>query len=550
MATNATKIYGFVSDTAYYNRDFSTPGTTATVDQGACCATDKIASMFGTVGIIKDVRDNRTPLIQISDASYWTDAPIELKEDGHYLDGNMALLFDASKIPAEVTSAFDRAENKTIVQNLFHLVELIGYYQKFINEEERTVISIAELVTKPAFQEIAALAGGATVDTLQNEIDVFTPIAKVYSDGAAPLKRVVRKRITVTFYLYDQNNNKIYIEFHLWWDRDYFLGLADSADAQLGYPLSVITDVILPCPADKLYKLLDIYGSVSAFAESASEGKNSVFHITRHTYENGVLVAVEGDHDHDGTWHGVVKSDDHTGVYTFTTNYYGYPDEQPNNTFNMSFKVVYKGARPSMDDIKCALRIAVLSIMPAHSEEEWRKKLPGIISERWFFMIPLFDNVWRDSVDPNIMHRYGIVDVTQTRIIDLLGRCLGQEYVETAKYAQLVIPKYSKFPVVIVPKLDNPSNSKLFTNIYRDYIGLNASSEDAPEDVSGDHLTDESTITQDFTAQFNAALARAYDNDETHGTLTGFTGTFETFTPSDGISYYILSRSSYEQLVG
>ena len=546
MATNTTKIYGFVSDTAYYNRDFSMPGTTATVDQGACCATDKIANMFGTVGIIKDLRETRTPLIQISDASVWTDAPVELKEDGHYLDGKMAILFDASKYTPEITSLFDLEANKSILQNFFHILELVGYYQKFINAEERTSVSIADIVASQAFIDRKASAGNATVDTLQDEIDVYTKVDRVYSDGESPLNRRVRKRIVIAFDLFDASNNKVNLEMNLWWDRDYFLGIGDSITPNPpSYPLSVITDVVLPCPSDKLYNLLDVYGSVSAFAESASEGKNSVFHITKHTYENGMLVAVEGSYDHDGTWHGVVSSDDHTGVYTFITNYYGYPDEQPNNTFNMSFKVVYKGARPSLDDIKTALRIAVLSILPAHSEEEWRKKLPGIIAERWFFMIPLYDNVWADSNDPTIKHRWGIVDTTQTRIITLLGKCLGQEYVDMAKFAQLIIPKYSKYPVVVVPKLDNPSNSKLFTNIYRDYIGLNASCEDET-----DTLSSESTITQDFTALFNAALASAYDNDETHGSITGFEGLFETFTPSDGISYYILARSSYEQFVG
>lgn len=554
MATNpSVKVYGFVSDTAFYNKDFTNPGTTNTVDQGACCLTDKVASMFGKVGIIKDTRTARAPTTQLNDVSVWTDAPDALKNSDGVLDGSMSIVFDINKVSSDVRSLFSSETNKNVMQNLFNLIEYVAYYQKMINEQERIAVAVSALAETTAFAEIAAAAGHAAVDAQETEIDCFTTVNTVYAkdnQGVIAHLRFVRDKFTVTFDIKDDSNNTVGVELHLWLGRDMFLGSKSIAEG--GYPLSTITDVVLPCPADKLYTLLDTYGSVSEFASASSEGKNSVYHITDYEYEDGALINVHGEYNiNDATLNAVVKSDDHTGVYTFTTNYYGYPDTQPNNTFTLSFKVVYKGARPSLDDIKTALRRAILDIIPAHTEDEWRKKLPGIISERWFFLIPLYDNIWKKD---GVEHRYGIVDTTQSRLTALVSRVLGSSYASGSQsvvpYAQVIIPKYSKFPVIVVPKMDNPSNSKLFTNIYQDYIGINATSQDASDDLSGDHLTDESDLTQSFTEAFNAALAKAYNKNLPHGSITDFNGLFEMFTPQDGITYCILSRNTYEEYFG
>jgi len=554
MATNpSVKVYGFVSDTAFFNRDFNNPGAVSTVDQGACCATDKIASMFGKIGIIKDTRTARAPMTQLNDVSVWTDAPDALKESDGVLDGNMSIIFDINKVSAEVKDLFDDEINKTTMQGLFNLIEYIAYYQKMINAQERVGVSVSTLADTTAYADLSSAAGGAIVDTQETEIDSITSVPLAYAkgrEGIVPHRRFVRDKFTVTFNLKDSNNTQVAIELHLWFGRDMFLG-SKSIDAG-GYPLSTITDVVLPCPSDKLYTLLDTYGSVSEFASASSEGKNSVYHITDYEYQDGVLINVQGEYNtNDATLNSVVKSDDHTGVYTFTTNYYGYPDTQPNNSFTLSFKVVYKGAKPSMDDIKTALRRAILDINPTHSEDEWRKKLPGIISERWFFLIPLYDNIWKKD---GVEHRYGIVDTTVSRMTQLVAKVLGPSYASGTQsvvpYVQIIIPKYSKFPIVVVPKMDNPTNSKMFTSIYKDYIGINAISQDSSDDPSGDHLADESDLTQSFTESFNAALANAYNKNLPHGSINGFNGLFEMFTPQDGITYCVLSRNTYEEYFG
>ena len=551
----ATKIYGFVADTAFYNRDFTTPGTISTVDQGACCATDKIASMFGTVGIIKDLRDKRTPLVQISDASEWTIDPLmELKEGNHTLGGTMSIMFDASKVTQEVMDLFSSERNVPRVQNFFHILEMLGYMEKFGNHDVRTTIpahesdvdTVVPVTESEAYAALNPSSDPIVITTFPElEIDVFRTVNNVYTDSGAKHTRDVRRYVVCTLRLKDERNSNVDIEMHLWWDRNYFLGIKDLPTdlPPPSYPLSVITDVILPCPADKLYTLLSTYTSVPLFAESASEGKNRIYHITEYFYENGSLVETRGTYNEAGTLNEMVKSDDHTGVYVFTTSYYGHPDTHPNNSFNLGFNVVYKGAQPSLDDIKAALRAAILQIDPNIPDDEWRKKLPGIISDRWFFMIPLYDNVWK-KYGGNVYRRYGIVDTTPNRIMNLISAILGPDYASQTQFAQLVIPKYSKYPVVVVPKMDNPANSKMISSIYKDYIGINASSED-----DSDHLTDESTVTQDFTALFNAALAKATDDNLAHGSVTGFNCTFEMFTSTDGVTHCIVSHDSYKAVI-
>jgi hypothetical protein len=98
--------------------------------------------------------------------------------------------------------------------------------------------------------------------------------------------------------------------------------------------------------------------------------------------------------------------------------------------------------------------------------------------------------------------------------------------------------------------MDNPTNSKLLTSIYKDYIGINAASADPSDDHSGDHLQDESDLTQSFTELFNAALAKAYNKNLPHGSITGFGGLFEMFTSADGVTHCVLSRNSYDEYFG
>ena len=570
MAADTTvRIRGFVVDTAFYNRDFDNPGTAANVDQGACCLCDDVESMFGKVGLLKDPRDKRVSISNIATISPdWQSATLEdedllakLNNQDACLAGGMSIAFDDIRfksLPTATQFLFKPDEEENVRnldkwKNVFNVIEVIANYQSFDNPNIRTGYSLSAAIEK------AAGFRGDDINIDVTETDGgFMDVPVVYHNihGTTTIFqtcRKVRRHFTVTFNLLKKNEDAtvaaVPVELELWLSRDAFSGknlAGDDPLTNMNYPLSTITDVILPCPAEKLYELLSNYRSVSQFAEASSEGKNSVFHLTSYTFDGDELNNVTGEYSNSGNLHSVVSSDDHSGVYTFTTDYYAYPDTQPANTFKLSFKVVYKGAKPSIDDVKTALRIAVLNIIPEHSEEEWRKKLPGIIASRKFIFVPLYENVWTktNDLDEAVVHRWGIVDITPGRIANIAQAIFGAEYVSNNqhRFAQLVMPRYSNYPVLVFPDVENPASAKAFANMYPDYIGIKDNTDPAEQ------LEDESVTTQNFTQLFNDAFADAA-SDRNTTTVSAYAGTYTMFVPLDGNTFYMLTQTGYNNTI-
>lgn len=514
--SSVVKIYGFVNDTAFYNREFTVPASTDVVDQGACCVTQKVNSMFGNPTIIQDPRDQRVPTAEImtaDDGYAMTDIHELLIKTDTFLKGKMDIVFDPDQILDTVREEVVGALKKTsdIMRNLFSYIEVIGNYQVFNSDESRAGVNIEAAIAAAA--KYSAGAGNAEVLKDQMELASFVTTANhvyhVANDATHPefnIIRYVRNGVVLRFTAKDSKDADLPIEMHLWWGRDAFLQ---------NYPLTTITDAIMPCRPEFLYELLDHFKTVSQF-----------------TTETSAYVRERMDE--------IVVKNDHTGVANFQTNYYAYPDTQPTNTFLVTFGVVYKGHAPTIDQIKEYLRKEVLDIVPTHSEEEWRKKLPGLISERRFFMIPIYDNVWKrnPSDEGEQWHRKGIFDLT--RHADILRSVIGASYVDQLQYVQLVAPKYSKFPVMAIPHLENAQTSRLISALYPDYIGLRNGETD-PEEGSIDQ---ESAPTKDFTQLFNDALADAAANNNA-GTIEGIPGAWVHFTPQDGTTYYIVTKQSY-----
>lgn len=521
MADSTVKIYGFVNDTAFYNRNFDPSSKTEQIDQGACCLVDKVSQMFGEPTFIRDLRSHRCTMPElVKVGAGWTSSSkivgdVTLKElmtnDHTYLNGAMSIVYDGAQVTDEVKYTFTKTEQ---MKALFSYLEIVGHYVCFENDAERTGLDLATVVAMAA--PYAEAAGNAVVSEEQTTDSKYVAVAKtqnikILDTGRTEFStnRIARKWVVVSYEGVAEDGTKIPIELHLWWGRDAFIEQ---------YPLSTITDVIFPCKPECLYELLDNYKSVSAASSAISEYSSTKMNE-------------------------VVKKNDHTGVYTFTTDYYAYPDTQPSNTFKLSFSCVYKGHVPTLEQVKTRLRAEVLAILPKHSEAEWRKKLPGIIADRQFFLLPIYDNIWTsydESSNPKT-HRWGIFDLTI--FSNLIRKTLGTKYLEQSQYGQIVSPKYSQYPVLAIPHLENPETNRLISSLYQDYIGLQAGDTTDPEAP----ITQECASTQDFETHFNDSLADAAGVDESKfSELTDFPGLYWThFTPIDGTTYYILAKKSY-----
>ena len=517
MANSETvDIYGFVVDTACYNRDFTNPSVITELNQGACVLTDKVASMFGTPKVVKDPRTVRVGmpnLVTIPQDAVFDDNNLKtrLQSAQSHLSGIMSLVYDEGKVPEKVQTLLN---NGDLMKNLFSFIEIIGQYQIFENDISRTRQDLEAAQTKAA--AYAAGAGNAEVilDSTEEETFVENVMTEhvFVSDQNVPTlfttKRLVRSNADISLTLKDSDNQPIPVILHLWWSVEKFLKTPEEG----GYPLSTIVDSVFPCQKEKLYELLeDHHGSISEFASASSKYRTDRINT-------------------------IMAKDDHSGVYNFTTDYYAYPDTQPTNHFNLSFGVVYKGARPSLDDVKDYLRREVLAIVPTHSEDEWRKKLPGLISERWFFLIPMYGNVWQDHNNPPGEHKWAIVDLT--RIPSMIQKYICLSYAGQEKYAQIINVDGNTYPVLCVPHLENPQSARLVSNLYPDFSGCGTAGESDYEEMS--------EFTKDFYAHLVAALAAAYLNkDSVKTTIENINSSWVNFVNADGVSYYVMTRDSY-----
>lgn len=516
MANSETvDIYGFVVDSACYNRDFSNPSAITELNQGACVLTDKVASMFGTPKVIKDPRATRaviSNLVTIPEGASFENADLKakLQSDQTHLSGVMSIVFDEGKVTPEVQALLNSGD---LMKNLFSYIEIIGNYQVFENDTSRTRKDLEAAHAKgAAFATLAGNAQAVIEDSTEDGAFVENVMVEhvFVSDQGVPTKfvtkRLVRSKATISLTLKDATNKPIPVALHLYWGVDKFLSDPDHG----GYPLSTIVDSVFPCEKEKLYELLDAHhGSISEFASASSKYRTDRINM-------------------------IMASDDHSGVFNFTTDYYAYPDTQPTNHFKLSFGVVYKGAKPSLDDVKDYLRREVLAIIPTHSEEEWRKKLPGLISERMFFLIPFYWNTWKDSGTHPVEHKNGIIDTTELAAI--IQNYIGLSYAGQEKYAQFVTVEGGMYPVLCVPHLDNPQSARLISHLYPDYIGCTSTS---------DEFTSMSEFTQDFSEHLiGGALPCAYNN-QNKTTVTDIRSAWVSFVAADGVTYYVMSRDSY-----
>ena len=508
MNADSIHIYGFVVDTACYNRNFDNPSVITDINQGACCLTDKVRSMFGQPKIIKDPRDSRVGmgnLTKIPDDAMFEDRTLELrlKSNDTKLSGVMSIVYDGGKVEPSVQALLD---NSATMKTLFNVVETAGQYQAAESDAGRVSqdLDAVSVVARSYLDQML----NATILTDETEQDYVENVVvqHVISVNGVPTtfetKRLVREYATIEFTLKDSNDREYPISMHLYWGVNKILSLPENG----GYPLSTITDVVFPCEKSKLYELLEAHHvSISEFASASSKYRTDRINE-------------------------IMASDDHSGVYNFTTDYYAYPDTQPTNHFNLSFGCVYKGAKPNVDDVKARLRDEILAIVPTHSEDEWRKKLPGIISERQFFIIPLYGNKWDNGTHDGPFN-YGIIDLSA--VSNFVQRHLSVAYSAQAKYAQLIEVAGEYNPCIVVPKLDQ--TLKKISDLYRDYT---------PCGIEDDRYQYMSEPTKDFISHLVAALGYAYAN-QGGASITDVNGSWVSFVSQDGVEYYVMTANSY-----
>ena len=506
-------IKGFVADTAFYKADFDGARAISGIDQGVCCITDAIENKVGEPCYIQDPRDTRLNGDDIT-------ANGSVISPGG-LVGKMVMMFDAKRLTDEVRAIFDDPVNQPILKNLFDAIELTGNHQRFDANGGRTGTLLTDSVIVNKISNLPGISLGDG-DFIQNP--QFSIKVEAEHESGKEI-RIVRKYVQLkgTFSKTSgEETTSLTLTFDLWFDRDAF---AEQ------YPWTTITDVILPCPCGNLYDILGSYQTVSAFVSAASEGKKSVFHLTGYTFDDDVLENVTGNYD-SGTIDSMVASDDHSGVAQFTTDYYAYPDTQPTNFFSVTFGVAYKGAKPSVDVIRAAIRAAILCIVdpridPRYAEELWKKKLPDIFSDREFVLVPL----WDTAIDGGGYR--GIVDTTPSAVRKILQDTvtdanLDAYVAQIASDVELLVANNLHPPVFVIPVITTLASDRKLSKRYTYYKGVYGDGEEGSDSL-------EFMIT--------TTLAKAYETSASSSAKSGFKGKYQTFTHTDGTTFYIKCRN-------
>ena len=501
MASSVIDLYGFLSDTAFMNRDFDQDviGSASNVDQGACCFTDSVQNMFGTVGYVKDGRLNRValPTISVLDPG-WTDDATgirdAIRDQNEHLNGKMCLIVNNPQDIAEtVKAAFDTPS----VDRLFEFLEIAFNFQVFNDSETRTLDN----------------------DTLNAILSNYSDIITVYDFSEEVVdvnncyylnlksKRKVRSWVSCTW----RPTTDLAVNLKVWAGRAAFLK---------DFPVSTITDVIFPCQYNKLYNLTSEYASMTDYASRVSDGEGSIYSLTNRTYAKSDI-------------NDLLASDDHTGVYKFKTNYYSNPDDPNAKVFELTFGVVYKGAKPTLDLVRDAIRTAIFQVDQVHDEQQWVKKLPGIVSGRTFYMLPLFD------ADGNI-NRSGIINVPA--IAGIIMQQLGDTVAAVAASAQVISYANLNYAVIVVPSPANPLATRLISKVYPDFMGVPNTDE---------RFNQQSESTRNFSVELSNAISKAYQNDSSAAGVSSDDvpagKRFIAFTSSDGINFCVMTRSSFTE---
>lgn len=504
-------IKGFVADTAFYRTDFDGARSINGIDQGVCCITDAIENRIGEPCYIKDPRTSRL-------------AGTEITANGSVISpgglvGKMVMMFDAKRLTDEVRSIIGDPNNKETLGYLFNAIEFTANHQRFDANDGITGTNLTDPVVTAKIATLPGISLGDG-DFIQNP-QFSSKVDAVHVSGSG--KRIVRKYVQLKATFRKDEESSLTLTFDLWFDRDAFIEQ---------YPWTTITDVILPCPCGNLFDILGSYQTISAFVSAASEGKKSVFHLTGYTFDDDVLDNIAGTYD-SGTLDSMVASDDHSGIAQFTTDYYAYPDTQPTNKFSVTFGVAYKGAKPSVDVIRSAIRGAILCIVdprvdPRYAEELWKKKLPDIFSDREFVLVPL----WDTAID-NGSYK-GIVDITPSAVIQMLADTVSDDNLDAyisqiANDIEILIANNDHPPVFIIPVITTLASDRKLSKRYAYYKGV---------------YSDGSEGSDSLEFMLNAKLADAYLSSASSSSKSGFKGKYQTFTHTDGTTFYIKCRQA------
>lgn len=276
------------------------------------------------------------------------------------------------------------------------------------------------------------------------------------------------------------------------------------------YPISVLTKCVYPCDPRDLLNMS--YTEVpEAIAEAASY--------------SGAISSTE------------ITQNDHTGSIIFSTKYIA---SGSITSYNMPFTVFYKGATPTLSELRNYIKDSLFREYPTVTEFEWRSILPNLFVTAAYFIVPNYTNrvyfeeeqTWIDKGASNLNAFLAKIQLLYP----------NRDYNSYATFGNLVKVAGSGLDFYAFPAEDNDEQHQEVMIEHPSYIAVDA------YDQSFAHMT---SYTQIFARHLSNAIKLA-QGDKTLGTISEYTKVQVDRSPLfyilfvvNGIEYYMLMKESY-----
>lgn len=459
--TEVNMYYGYLNDTMFKKQSSITQ---ADKPYPTCVIDRIIGNYFNNELIVADIRSERLQL------------------GGKVIKGKLSFHYDGTQ-HQRVTGQpeidiFKKLSNGQL-QVFFNIVEIIftanGDSEQTLN---RSLVNSA--LTNSAYVPDTLNLSRTSVVGIIYDIDGLTPTTEI--------SLVTYFDFNVKFQDMDEETIRIYL------DRTTFLN---------DYPLSTITDVILPC--DHLY-ILDptkVAGTIDMMIKSNEWSFNEL--------------------------NNQIKPEDHTGLMTYWTKYV---TKNPSATQMLPFGVLYQGAIPSSLAIREAIRNKLLKYGTAEASV-WEIILPDLFVLAQFFIVPMWDNqVQRPDgyLYPSIINAFKYKET-----IGKFFTSMSAQYINTNQ--EMFVCGQSE---LFLSSLPDPLNKEEFSIQKKHPTYQYHMSDD------GSSFTNMEPKTREFNTRLNRAMAVACGETTTADVINNVINGLDwhSFTSSN-TEYHVLSKASY-----
>ena len=364
---------------------------------------------------------------------------------GFHAVGRMYLNFDADRLGDEASTeeSFINAltidpdnDNASTVETkvekraaLFNIIETI-----FFSRDVNTTVANESTITTTISEAINSTYAGCVIDADNPLILSSTVSRAIYKCGNDTDTKFIDA--SVDFYDFCEfsfkygNNESDVVRIRVY---------LSSVEFKKNYPYSTITDIIYPCKPEWMLEPEFHANEVVAILQASS-------------YKDTILDEA-------------ITSRDHSGMTVYKTRYV--PKNISNNT-PMGFGVLYKGAEPSSEAMREAIRGKLMNEInkttqgKLATEEEWKSIFPDLFVDSGFYIFPCYyqrRKFGNNTIEQNISNYRTIYD--RLKMIFSSGEFTDKELFDNAELIQA--PGHGMYMVVFPVSIVNQTVTSLRT---------------------------------------------------------------------------------------